>query len=76
MELDAHEVLLGSKKLLYIQLEIVAKRLKARDMAQLSSIGTICDFCKQAHESGACLRTSLGLSKEQVKYTRSFTIIQ
>jgi len=44
MELDTHEALLASNKLLSIQLETIVKRLEVRDVAQLSSNGTICDF--------------------------------
>jgi len=37
-------------------------------MAKLSINGVVYDFCEQAHESDACLPSSLELSKEQVKY--------
>ena len=42
-------------------------------MTKLSTNNIFCDFCEQAHESGACLLSSLGLSKEQVKYISGFT---
>lgn len=44
--------------------ETIDKMLEARDVALLSSNGTIHDFCEQAHDNGACLPTSFGLSEE------------
>jgi len=36
-------------------------------VAKLTINGVVYDFCEQAHESDACLRSSLVLSEEQVK---------
>jgi len=60
--LKTQDALLASNKLLSIQLETLAKRLEAREVAQLSAKVT-CDFQEKAHESGACLPASLGFSK-------------
>lgn len=58
---------LASKKLLNIQQETIAKRLEAKEASQLSAKVT-CAFSEQAHESGACIPASLGLSEEKIKY--------
>jgi len=42
--------------------------LEVQDVARLSTNGIGSDFCEQAHEKGACVPTSFGLSEEQVKY--------
>ena len=63
---------LGRNKLLSIQLEIIAKRLEAREVAQLSP-KTNCNICEQAHESDACLPESLGFSEEHVKYMGNYS---
>jgi len=39
----------------------------------MSYHGPNCDFCEQAHVSGACLPASLGLSEEHVKYMGTYT---
>jgi hypothetical protein len=67
IDLNTQDALLASNKLLSIQLETIAKRLEAREVAHLYA-KTNCEICEQAHENGACLPTSLGFSKEQVKY--------
>ena len=64
--INIQDALLASNKLLSLQLETIAKRLEAREVTKLSARNT-CDFWEQAHESGACLSISLGLSEEQVK---------
>jgi len=59
IDLNTRDALLASNKLLSIQLDIIAKRLEAREVAHLSA-KTNCEICEQAHENGACLPTSLG----------------
>jgi hypothetical protein len=59
IDLNTQDALLASNKLLSIQLETLAKRLEAREVAHLSA-KTNCDIYEQAHESGACLPASLG----------------
>jgi len=72
IDLNTQDALLASNKLLILQLETIAKKLEAREGAKPSARNT-CDFCEQAHESGACLPTSLGLSEEQVKNLWNFS---
>jgi len=72
MDLNTQNALLAGNKLLSIQREAIAKRLEARDVSQVSARST-CDFCEQAHESGTCLPSCLGLSKEQVKDMGNFS---
>jgi hypothetical protein len=72
IDLNAQDSLHASTKHLIIQLETLAKRLEAHEVAQLSTNAT-CDFCEQANESGVRLLISLGLSEEQVKYMGTFT---
>ena len=71
IDLNTQDALLSSNKLLYIQLETIAKRLEAREVAHLSAQAN-CEICEQAHENGACLPTSLGFSEEQVKYMGNY----
>lgn len=59
IDLNTQDALLASNKLLSIQLETIAKRLEARQVARLSA-KTNCEICEQAHESGACLPLLLG----------------
>jgi len=66
VDLNTQDALLARNKLLIIQLETLAKRLEAREVAHLSA-KTNCDIYKHAHESGVCLPASLGFSEEQVK---------
>lgn len=47
------------------KIEEIAKKLEARDVSKLSTNGVGFDFCEQAHETGACLPTILGLSEER-----------
>jgi len=54
-------------------LEVVAKNLKAQEVANISSNGEVYDFCEKAHESDACLPASFGLSKDEVKYMGAYT---
>jgi len=61
IDLNTQDVLLASNKLLRLQLEMIAKKMEAREVAKLSARNTY-DLCEQAHESGACLPTVLGLS--------------
>jgi len=46
-------------------MEAISKKLEAQDVASLLFNGVVCDFCKQAHESGACLSASLELFEEK-----------
>jgi len=62
-----------SNELLRIQLEEIPKKLEAQEVANISSNGEVYDFCEKAHESGACLPESFGLSEDQVKYMGVYT---
>jgi len=59
--MNTQDALLANNKLPSIQIETLAKKLDAREVAQLSAKAT-CDFCEQADESGSCLLASFGLS--------------
>jgi hypothetical protein len=59
IDLNTQDALLATNKLLSIQLETIAKRLEALEVAHLSA-KTNCDICEQAHENGAWLPASLG----------------
>jgi hypothetical protein len=72
IDLKNQGVLLASNKLLNIQLETLAKRLEAREVAQLS-VKAYCNVCEQTHESDACLRESLGVLKDQVRYMGNYS---
>ena len=73
LSLETHDVLQTNIKLLIVQLEAVAKNLKAQEVANISSNGEVYDFCEKAHESDACLPASFGLSKDEVKYMGAYT---
>jgi len=77
LSLDTHESLLASNKLISIQMEAIAKKLEAQEVASLSFNGVVCDFWEQSHKSGACLSTSLGLSYKAKKgiHTPTITIL-
>jgi hypothetical protein len=51
IDLDTHEALLASNKLLTIQLEIISNKLQAMGVAQLSSNIVVCDLFEQADET-------------------------
>jgi len=72
IDLNTQDALLASNKLHKIQLESIAKRLEAREVAHLFA-KTNCEICEQAHESSVCLPTSLGFSEEQVKYMENYS---
>jgi len=72
IDLNTQDALLARNKLLNIQLKTIAKRLEAREVAQLSAKAN-CDICEQAHESGVCIPTSFGFSEEQVKYMGNYS---
>jgi hypothetical protein len=72
INLNTKDALLSSNKLPRLQLETIAKKLEAREVAKISAKCT-CDLCEQSHESRACLPTNLKLSEEQVKYVRNFS---
>ncbi|AET02979.1 hypothetical protein MTR_8g060460 [Medicago truncatula] len=72
IDLNTQDALLASNKVFNIQLHTLSKRLDAREVGQLYAIVT-CDLCWQAHESGACLPASFGLSEEKIKYMDTFT---
>jgi len=67
LSLETHDVLLASHKLLSDNLEAIAKKFEAQEVAKLSTNIIVCDFFEQSHKSGACLLSGLGLSDEQVK---------
>lgn len=73
LSLETQDVLRSSKKLLSIQLEAIAKKLKAQEVANISSNGEVYDLCEKAHERDACLPASFGLSEEQVNYMGAYT---
>jgi len=56
------------KSFLAKRIDKIVKKLEARKVAKLSTNIIGSDFCEQAHETGACLPASLGLSEEQVNY--------
>ena len=70
--LETHDALLASNKLLSDKIEELDKRLEVLEVANLSIYGVSCNFCEKAHESCACLPTSLGLSEEQVNYMGAY----
>jgi len=47
--------------------------LEAQEVAKVSTNGVVYDFWEQAHESGACLPTSLGLYEDLVKHMGVYT---
>lgn len=68
LDLETHDMLLASNKLLSAQLKQnykKKKKMEAKKLEQLSSHGLSCELCEQTHRSGVCLPQSLGLSQEQ-----------
>jgi len=61
LDLETHDTLFASNKLLSAQLETIKKKL---ELAQLSSHSLSCELCEQPHKSGVCLPQSLGLPKK------------
>jgi len=59
LHLDAQDALLAGHKLLSNKLEAITMKLEVQEAAKLSIDGLSCNFCEQAHESGACLPTNL-----------------